>query len=400
MVRILFINSVCGVGSTGRICTDLYDLATEKGYSCYIAYGRDKAPKQYHTVKIGNQFDVIRHVLYTRLFDKHGFGSKRATIEFLKWVEEFKPDIIHLHNIHGYYLNIKLLFNYFIKNPQIKIIWTLHDCWALTGHCAYFTHLNCSKWKTNCSKCIAKNDYPKSFYDNSVHNFKNKKALFNKLPNLTITTVSNWMNSVINESFLKDFPVITIKNGININNTQWDSKIIKKYNYLLSYNKKIILGVANIWDNRKGLDDFKQLAKEISNDFIIVLVGLNKHQIEDMPKNIIGIKRTDNPRELYYLYFIATVFFNPTKEESFGLTNMEAQLVGTPVISYDSGGTSETIINNNCFLIKNDISNVLPILKENQLKKINIDEIKLSLFDKNIYYKNYLKLYELLGGKK
>ena len=175
MSRILFINSVCN-GSTGTICKNLYKAAVEAGHECCIAYGRGEAPKGFKTIKIGNKLDIYLHVLKARLFDASGFGSKHATKEFIKKIDEFKPDIIHLHNIHGYYVNIEILFKYLKAHPEIKKIWTLHDCWAFTGHCAYYTYAKCDKWKTCCKGyCLNRNEYPKTIFSCVTRNYTNKK---------------------------------------------------------------------------------------------------------------------------------------------------------------------------------------------------------------------------------
>lgn len=178
MSRILFINSVCN-GSTGTICKNLYKAAEKAGHKCCIAYGRGNAPEGFNTIKIGNQLDIYMHVLKARLFDASGFGSKHATKQFIKQINEFKPDIIHLHNIHGYYINIEILFNYLKNHPEIKKIWTLHDCWAFTGHCPHYTYLKCYKWKIQCEgQCLNKKLYPKTIFSNVEHNFENKKIFF------------------------------------------------------------------------------------------------------------------------------------------------------------------------------------------------------------------------------
>lgn len=398
MARILFINTVC-TGSTGKICNDIIELATKNGHICCMAYGRGATSNQKQSIKIGNRFYTYLHVIKTRLTDKHGFGSKHATKLFLKEIDKFNPDIIHIHNIHGYYINIELLFDYFKKNPNIKIIWTLHDCWPLTGHCSYFLYNCCSKWQAGCYQCEFKSMYPKSYTDNSRSNYMLKKLYFNNVPNMIITTVSKWLESVVKQSHLKKYQTFTIKNGINIDAIHWNNEIEAKYAYLKNMKKEIILGVSNIWDERKGLEDFKELAHKISDKYIILLVGVNEKQIKNLPKNIIGIKRTDNQNELYYLYNIATVFFNPTKEETFGLTNIEAQAVGTPVVTYNSGGTSETIINKNCFMINNEINDFLHLLQKQNFKNMKINNVNLDLFDKNNFYQDYLKLYEMIMEK-
>ena len=340
MSRILFINSVCN-GSTGSICKNLYKVAVEAGHECCIAYGRGEAPKGSKTIKIGNKLDIYLHVLKARLFDASGFGSKQATKEFIKKIDEFKPDIIHLHNIHGYYVNIEILFKYLRAHPEIKKIWTLHDCWAFTGHCAYYTYAKCNKWQRCCnSNCPNKNEYPKAIFSKVEKNFNRKKEIFNNVENMILVTPSEWLKNEVEKSYLKSYQIEVINNGV-------DTKIFKytKSNIKEKYsikNKKIILGVASVWDKRKGLDIFIKLSKRLDNNYQIVLIGLNKKQQKKVSDNIIGITRTENVQELVKWYSAAEVLFNPTLEDNYPTVNLEAIACGTPVITFDTGGSPES----------------------------------------------------------
>lgn len=393
-MKILQINSVCGVGSTGRIATDLYKVLEEQGHECVIAYGRGTAPEEIKTIKIGTDFDNYMHVAKTRLFDKHGFGSTKATKEFIKKVEEYDPDIIHLHNIHGYYINIEVLFDY-LKIANKKVIWTLHDCWAFTGHCSHFDYIGCDKWKTGCSNCPQKAEYPSSkVVDNSKFNYEKKKRLFTSVKNMTIITPSKWLANLVEESFLGKYEVVVINNGIDLEVFKPTESNFREY-YGLE-DKKIILGVASVWTERKGLYTFFELFKKLSNDYKIVLVGLSKKQIKDMPDNIIGITRTNNIYELIEIYSEADIFVNPTLEEVLGLTNIEALACGVPVVTYNTGGSVECI-DDNCGIIVNDrtIEALIKSINKINTKCITKNECvkRAYLFDKNNRYKEYLNKY-------
>ena len=338
MSRILFINSVCN-GSTGTICKNLYKAAEEAGHECCIAYGRGEAPKGFNTIKIGNKLDFYLHVLKARLFDASGFGSKRATKEFIKNIDEFKPDIIHLHNIHGYYVNIEILFNYLKQHPEIKKVWTLHDCWAFTGHCPHFEYEQCEQWKTECKKCVKKREYPRTLIDRCKKNYRIKKCIFTSVDNLILVSPSRWLESLVKKSYLQHYSIRVINNGIDTKIFKYTKSDIKeKYGIK---NKKLILGVASIWDKKKGLDTFIELSKKIDADYQIVLIGLNKKQIKKLPNNIIGINRTENIQELVKWYSAANIFFNPTFEDNYPTVNLEAIACGTPVVTFDTGGSSE-----------------------------------------------------------
>ncbi len=347
-MKILMINSVCGIGSTGRICTDLADALLQNGHEVKIAYGRGNVPDKYakYAIRIGNELDVRMHALTSRLFDNTGFGSKRVTEHFIEWVKDYNPDVIHLHNIHGYYINIEVLFNYLAKANK-RVIWTLHDCWPFTGHCVYFSAVKCDKWKSGCRNCQQKREYPSSIMlDRSSLNWKSKKALFTSVKDLTLITPSEWLAGLVRTSFLGKYPVVVINNGIDTNVFKpTPSDFRQKYGL---QNKRVLLGVSNQWTERKGFNDFIKLASMIDDDYRIVLVGLSQKQINILPSNIIGITRTQNTKELAEIYTAADVFFNPTYEDNYPTVNLEAQACGTPVITYFTGGSPESVPYNNC----------------------------------------------------
>lgn len=303
-MKVLMINSVCGIGSTGRICTDLAQEFERDGHEVKIAYGRDEnVPEKFrkYAVQIGTAMDVKLHGALTRIFDAHGFGSKKATKKFLKWAEEYKPDLLWLHNIHGYYINIEMLFAWIKKHPEMEVKWTLHDCWAFTGHCSHFTVAGCDKWKTQCGHCIQKQEYPASkVIDNSKNNYVRKKSAFTGVKKMTIITPSKWLADLVKQSFLSEYPVEVHYNKI-------DTSIFKptpsdfRERYGLE-GKKIILGVASVWTERKGLGDFIELAKMLDDRYAIVLVGLSKEQIAEVPEKFNDIKQIENTNENVTIY--------------------------------------------------------------------------------------------------
>jgi len=341
-MKVLMINVVCGIRSTGRICTDLATALEEQGHEVKIAYGRENVPEQFqkYAVRIGTDLDVKLHGVKARLLDGEGFGSKAATIKFIKWVKEYDPDVIHLHNIHGYYINVEILFDY-LKKCGKKIIWTLHDCWSFTGHCVYFDYVGCDKWRLGCEHCPQKDEYPARIGpDMSKKNYILKKKLFTGISNMTLVTPSQWLADLISDSYMKKYPVRVIHNGIDTDIFKpSDGNVKEKYH---CQNKKIVLGVAAVWDKRKGLATFLRLSKRLDDSYQIILVGLSKEQIKKMPRNIIGIERTNNVYELAELYTAADVFVNPTLEDNYPTTNLEAIACGTPVITYDTGGSGES----------------------------------------------------------
>lgn len=399
MKTLLQINTVVNSGSTGRIAEEIGQTAMNNGWKSYIAYGRGERPSQSKLIKIGTDWDIKIHGLQTRLFDKHGLASKTATNKLLQQIEKINPVIIHLHNIHGYYLNIEILFR-FLKQANIPVVWTLHDCWPITGHCVHFDYVGCDKWKTECSHCPQKTTYPASYFtDRSEKNFKLKKELFSSVPNLTLVPVSNWLANILKESFLRNTPVKVIHNGINTDIFQpfSDQKIRAKYNLT---GKFIILGVANVWSPRKGLKDFIELSKKLSSNYQLILVGLTKKQIKSLPQNIIGIEKTENIQQLAELYSASDVFFNPTYEDNFPTTNLESMACGTPVITYKTGGSPEIIDEHTGIVIeKGDLNILLSVIEHIKRKgKAFYSALcrarALQQYKQEVCYQKYLNLYD------
>lgn len=397
-MKVLQINSVCGVGSTGRIATDIHHILKEQGHESYIAYGRDLPLNCDTAIRIGTKYDNYAHVALTRIYDKHGYGSKRATKEFIKQLDVLNPDVIHLHNIHGYYINIELLFEY-LKKVNKPIIWTLHDCWAFTGHCAYFDFVNCNKWKTGCNKCPQKNTYPSSLIlDNSKDNYLKKKEIFTGISNMTIVTPSNWLANLVKDSFIGEYPVKVINNGIDLDVFKpIESEFRKRYGL---GNKFVILGVASVWEERKGFNYFIKLSDQLQLDETIVLVGLTEEQKKKLPENIIGITRTNNIKELAKIYSAADVFVNPTLEDNFPTTNLEALSCGTPVITFNTGGSIECIDETTGFIIDkgniDELVHSLRKIKENGKKIYTASCIESSKhkYNKIDRFNEYIEIYK------
>ena len=336
-MKILMINSVCGTGSTGRICTDLYAELKKEGHQCKVAYGRNQAMHidEADAIKIGTDFDTKCHGVISRITDKHGFYSKKATQAFITQIEEYDPDIIHLHNIHGYYMNVEVLFNY-LKDSHKKVIWTLHDCWSFTGHGAYIQTAG-EEVSEDYYYCGSKKKYPASYLmNNAKNNFARKKELFTSLDELDIITPSKWLADLVRQSYLKDYHIQVINNGIDSAKFNNEVTVTKaKYNF---GDKKIVLGVAAVWETHKGIEDFLELAQLLPEDYQIVLVG--KMGKQSLPTNITHISHTDSVEELAELYSLAEVFVNPTHLDNYPTVNLEALACGTPVLAYQTGGGS------------------------------------------------------------
>lgn len=395
-MKVLQINSVCGFGSTGRIATDIAATLIARGDDCRIAYGRETAPEDFASlsVRIGSDLDCKLHGIKTRLFDRHGFGSKKATRDFLKWVKQYDPDLIHLHNIHGYYIHLDLLFDYLKKSGK-PVVWTLHDCWAITGHCSHFSAVKCDQWKTGCKNCPQLREYPATMFGGNVaRNYARKKQAFTGLSNMTIVTPSHWLASVVQDSFLGQYPVYPIYNGIDLNVFRPTAGNFRKKHHL--ENKKIVLGVANVWTNRKGLQDFAALADLLDDSHQIVLVGLTHQQISELPKKIIGITRTKSIHELAQIYTAADVYVNLSVEETMGMTTVEAMACGTPVVTYDATAVPEVVAPGCGKIVRaGDVEEIASAVCE--INKAAMTEACLQAaqaYEKEIKYQEYLTLYD------
>ena len=346
-MKLLLVNSVCGVGSTGRIASGIAAYYEDQGWDVKFAYGRlGYVPTECNkwAVRIGVDLSVKWHAVLTRLFDWHGSGicSWYATKRFLKWVEEWQPNVIWLHNIHGYYLNYELLFLWIKRHPEIEVKWTLHDCWAFTGHCANFTFLNCSCWENGCNKCLGKRGYPSSYVvSSSRRNWECKRRAFCGVKNMSLVSPSIWMANLIRKSFLKDYPIEVVHNTVDLSVFKYRPSDFRERMGLTK--KTVILGVSNVWDEKKGLFDFFKLRRLLDSKYTIVLVGLDAHQLLNLPEGIIGIKRTNDSKELAEIYSMADWFFNPTHEDNYPTVNLEAKACGCRIVTYNTGGCSETV---------------------------------------------------------
>ena len=409
-MKVLIINVVCGTGSTGRICADLARQFLANGDEVKIAYGRGSSiPEEFRdmAVRIGSDTDFRLHALNTRLFDAHGFGSRRATREFLNWAERYKPDLLWLHVIHGYYIQVEMLFQWIKQHPKLQVKWTMHDCWAFTGHCSHFLMTDCKQWKTQCLHCPELREYPSCYGLGSVRrNFTRKCRAFTGVKNMTIITPCQWLADLVKQSFLKDYPVEIHYNTIDKLVFQpTPSDFRERYGL---QGKQIVLGVSSVWDKTKGLHDFLKLAQMLDGGYALVLVGMPEKLIHSLPKRIPGLRRinpeaepaaiyaparsseyevppcdtggaesvviqpgaealyeaitggkwvekqslvgklvcmprTSNQKELAAIYTAADVFINPTYEDTFPTVNLEARACGTRVVTYDTGGCRETL---------------------------------------------------------
>lgn len=396
MKKVILINSV-NFGSTGNIMLQIAERAALKGYNAYPSCANSRSNKIKNVnnqLFIGTRLSHVFHVYMSWLTGLHGLFSFFSTICYLRKISRIQPDLIHLHNLHGDYINLPLLFK-FIKRRNIPIVWTLHDCWSFTGQCPHFTMVKCDKWKSGCYECPQINLYPASIIDCTRKMWKLKKKWFTGVEDLTIVTPSQWLADLVKLSYLKEYPVKVINNGIDLDVFKPTESDFREKNRL--ENRFVLLGVAFGWGKRKGLDVFIELSKRLDDRFQIVLVGTNEEIDRQLTNKIISIHRTNNQRELAEIYTAADLFINPTREENYPTVNMESIACGTPVLTFKTGGSPEIPDSKTGAVVEvDDIDElerqIIRICNEHTFSKDDC-LVRAKSFDKDIKYQEYIDLY-------
>lgn len=398
-MKVLQIN-MTDMFSTGNIMLNIARKTRERGHEAYTVSKKTRMSlwqnrkDPFHTY-IGTRTEHTIHRYFSWITDLQDYGSVIATYELIRKIKKINPDIIHLHDIVGWYVNIGILFK-FLKKYNKPIVWTFHDCWAFTGRCVYFDSVNCDRWKTGCGNCPQIGYMPRSWYfDLSAFNWKRRKRLFTSVNNLTIVSPSKWLKDFTKDSFLSRYKSIVINNGINLE--VFKPTKGKIYNDLKNINKKIILGVAGTWSKRKGADDFVKLSQILPTNYQIVLVGISQEELKC--ENIIAYKRTTNQKELAEIYTAADVFANPTMEENFPTVNLEALACGTPIVTYRTGGSPESVDSNTGIVVdKGNIDEmydaILHITQKGKEHYSNACIEKSKNYDMNARFNDYVDLYE------
>ena len=391
-MKIVQINATCSSGSTGKITQSVSSLLSCEGIENYILYshGSDGGDK---TVRFMSEKEGKVQALFSRVFGNYGFNSRSATKRVIRELEKIKPDAVHLHNLHTHDLHMEMLFRYFKKN-QTKLYWTFHDCWAFTAYCPYFDVAACNRWKSGCHACPQRKQFS-WFFDRSLALYKRKKELFTGL-DLTIITPSLWLAELVSQSFLAEYPVKVINNGIDIDLfSPRESDFRAKYGL---EDKFLLLGVAFGWGKRKGLDVFKFLADRLDERFAIVLVGTTDEIDKTLPSHVVSIHRTENQKELAEIYSAADLFVNPTREENYPTVNMESLACGTPVITFRTGGSGEMLTSSCGAVVERGdaeamLQEILRIAEDKPFTKDACLE-QAKKFDAMTRYREYVALYK------
>ncbi len=392
-MKVLFVNLVYGVGSTGKIIADMMEVLKRSGHDAKALYGTGEKSDDPDAVRVSGKSEYYFHNAVSRFTDHAGLYSWAATRKLIREIRAFSPDVIHLHTLHGFYVNYEMLFR-FLKQAGVPVIWTLHDCWAFTGHCTHFSQANCTQWQTLCRDCRLLCRYPHCYGRGDVtRNYLRKKAAFTGVKNLTLTTPSQWLADQAAHSFLRDYPCVVVPNGIDRAVFHPRPSGLRAAYHL--QDKKIILGVANAWNARKGLPDMLALAGRLGAAYQVVLIGLTERQLPHIPPNVLGLLRTADRTELAQWYTAADVFVNPTYEETFGLTTVEAQACGTPAVVYVTDGCPETLLTEDSVLVaQGDREALVRAVREVAQRGVCVDDHAADRLDKNWAYEKYIQLYE------
>lgn len=400
-MKILYINTTYLQGGAARIARSLAQEVQRHGHEVLFLYGRGISDGSVPSIRIETTAESAYYALNCRIFDNDGLCAVVPTKRIIRKIEEFNPDLVHIHNMHGYYLEVRKLFDYLHKR-RIPVVWTLHDFWGVTGHCVHFLEAKCECWKYGtCKACPEKGSYPASkLLDASGRNFKIKKQVFNKIKNIAYVTPSKWMKQVLSGSFLDSDKIHAIPNGIYLGEVTVNDFDLRSMYGLTE--KKIILGVANGWEKGKGLDVFLNLSKHIDANYHIVLVGFKDNVPEDLPSNVLGLKRTESFSKLAAWYETADVFLNASKQETFGLVSVEAMAYGTPVVAFDVCANREIIINETGKVIESEkelVDAIESICNEDANTYADSCRRQASLFSVERMTNDYLDLYSRLLGK-
>ncbi|MBQ8969409.1 MAG: glycosyltransferase [Bacteroidaceae bacterium] len=401
---LLIINVALNWGSTGKIVEGIGQLAIKDGWNVYVAHGaryfNESSLKNYQVeTKLGEMF----HYVESSLFDAQGRGSRYSTKKFLKVIDSIRPDIVHIHNIHGCFINYPILFDY-LREKSIPVVWTLHDCWAMTGHCVHFERTHCEQWKKQCLSCPQKHDFPKSYlFDRCKSNYSLKKRLFTAIEKMKITTVSSWLKGVAELSYLKNFPINVVYNGVDIKLfSHIESNIREQLNI---GNNKMLLAVASGFEERKGIYDFAALSKVLPSGYQIVLIGTNENDRNVLPNNVIAISRTNSVKELAEFYSAADVLLSLSYEETFGLTIVEAMACGTPAIVYGNTAQPELITAGTGKIVPTgDIESLVKAIEEvcSKPRETYVETCRKHAmqYEESLSYQKYLDIYESIINKR
>ena len=397
-MRVVQINITYGHGSTGIIARLIADMLKANGDESYVAYDG------YNNYHVGNDYPIgnkwfyrIHEKVFTKLLDSQGFGSYLPTKGLCRWLDKIKPDIIHLHNLHGSYINLPLLFKY-INKHHIPVVMTLHDCWTMTGHCYHFDFFGCERWKIECYECPLHSKYPVSVGpDFSRRNFRKKKALFTSVERMHVVSVSNFIDRIVNDSYLNKYPHTVLHNGIDISVFKPSASNLKR-ELGISEDKIVLLGVSSGWSKGKGLEEMIWISKDPI--FQVILIGVQDEMVEKLPKNLIALRRTESQKQLATYYTMADVFVNPTYNDSFPTVNLEALACGTPVVTYRTGGSPETIDNRTGVVVERGDRESLRgailslISRDREGLKCDCRKRAEEHYDQTKCYKGYLNIYK------
>ena len=382
-------------GSTGGICESLCEHLINNGDEALFIVKKITKPCSYKENCFSGKTDDLLNKISIKLSGNDCFKNKKNTDKAIRYLKEFNPEIVHIHNVHSYFLNIETIINYCFFNG-IKIIWTLHDCWPFTGRCAHFDYNNCNKWVQGCHDCRFRLEYPSALlFDESKKMFKSKKQLFTQ-KNIYFVVPSLWLKNQFKRSFLSEEKVLIINNGIKERSPVLKNEIeLKKQQLGITEYEKIVFSAAYPWSKQKGLEYIYKVSEVLKNERIIFIIGgLSKKVVKK--NNIITLPKISSRKDMDLLYSLSDVFFNPTLQETSSLVNIEALLNGTPVVTFNTGGAPEIVTETTGIVVdKGDVSQSALALLSISKDSIKIEECKkrAAVFSNKKMLDSYYKLY-------
>lgn len=390
-MKVLHINNSYKTDNIGRHVKATEDALAKRGHESFVVFAHGNGSDEHHYAMESDLYRKI-NIIKTRFGGRHGFYNKLATKRAIEWIKSVDPDVIQLRNIHGHYINVEMLFDY-LRESGKPVFWTFHDCWPITGHCAFFDLVGCEKWKTGCHDCECLNQYPITINDQSEWNWKKKKDLFTSLENLTVITPSQWLADIVSQSYLKNTQTIVIPNGIRLDDFSPKGDSFRRKNNI--EDKTIVMGIAKGWTKRKGLDDIRKLSEMLDDSFVFVLVGVTAEQQKGFPESTVFIPKTSDVQELAEIYSSADILVNPTYEDNFPTVNIEALACGTPVITYQTGGSPESLTEKTGFVFRQgDVDGIYNVLVKKNFpdEKDCVEQAR--LFSSENRFNEYVDRYE------
>ncbi len=395
-MNILQINANYGYGSTGLIVEDIGKMLVRHGHKAFFAY-QNTNKNINNGYRMGNKIDWKLHALFSRLFGRQGYYSSLPTKKLIKYIDKISPDVVHLHNLHSNYVHLNKLLEH-LAISDIPTVITMHDCWYFTGKCFHYVDAHCNRFITGCGDCPKKNAPPKSLlFDCSAPVLADRKKYISAIPRLEIVGCSDWICNEAQKGILNSYKITTIHNGVDTDVFKpYDSVLLKKEQGFID--KYVVMGMANKWMLPSNRDALEKVVASLDKNTVLMIVGCTSAQIDMLKRlseNVVGIGFIFDRHKLAQYYSMADVFVNITHADTLPTVNMESICCGTPVITYDSCGSTELVFEGCGIIVKENDTDALvyAIQKSKNMNFSQCADIGKKAYDKNFCYAKYLDVY-------